>query len=192
MAFTPCKEDSDCAGFDTKNFTCSDQYCECDGSRFCIHPNKAGLNKLEESCSTDSDCMIENSVCEKGKCQCEEDKVASLDKRSCLINSTLSFWFLNIFTLGLISAPKDTCTNCSELVNTCTEGQCSCENGFVPNSDSTQCLKNAVTIHDFCEEDVQCSATFVNAVCINTSCQCQKSFRFNSTAQTCVKNAGKT
>lgn len=90
-----------------------------------------------------------------------------------------------------IAAPKDTCTNCSQTENICSEGQCSCEEGFVPNSDSTQCLKVAVAIHDFCEEDVQCLETF-NAVCINTSCQCPASYKFNSTLQTCVKKAGKS
>lgn len=65
---------------------------------------------------------------------------------------------------------------------------CDCAEATVINKDRKKCLRVAEDILEECEEDVQCTKSFPNALCVNRTCQCQSGYHFEYTEKQCYNN----
>lgn len=59
------------------------------------------------------------------------------------------------------------------------------------NKDRQKCLPVARDILDICVEDIQCTTTFPDALCIDELCQCQNQYHFEPEIKQCYFNKSK-
>ncbi|XP_019753658.1 prion-like-(Q/N-rich) domain-bearing protein 25 isoform X1 [Dendroctonus ponderosae] len=161
---TPCNFSSDCHHL--KNAVCMDDYCNCNGSKFCVSNLEQRLLKLGENCESSSDCLIENSVCQERKCRCIEGTAAGIDGRKCIKG-------------------QESVLNAN---NQCNNEGCQCKAGYVSNLASTECLKIAEELYSACAEDVQCLSKFENSICHEGLCRCNESFKYDAIDNMCSKD----
>lgn len=68
---------------------------------------------------------------------------------------------------------------------------CDCTKETVINEDRQKCLPVARDILDICVEDIQCTKTFSDALCIDGLCRCQNQYHFESEIRQCYFNKSK-
>lgn len=68
---------------------------------------------------------------------------------------------------------------------------CDCIKETVINENRQKCLPVARDILDICVEDIQCSKTFSDSLCIDGLCRCQNQYHFESEIKQCYFNKSK-
>ncbi|CAG5083399.1 Protein of unknown function [Cotesia congregata] len=200
-----CSEDIDCAKI---------RFAKCSKNNYCVCSlNTVVVNDiscepvLNSYCTTDSDCLLNNSVCKNNKCQCRPEYVA-INSIQCiqleLGMSCTNDDFCNFHISHSICSPEKKCvcspnsyyynrTVHSLLFNMTTNyEQCRVEQAF--------CLDNKCFHHSvagfsdkFCFQDKNCFGSLLgelcnvdkdclpyNSVCLDKKCMCAINYRNNS------------
>lgn len=121
--------------------------------------------ELGETCTQNSDCTVEDSVCDTTSltCMCNDGFIESPDGMKCI---------------PLSHAIGDNCeinAQCLVANSVCENNVCACASGFVSSMDKTKCLQKREIIGEECEEHAQC---FANAECSGGAlkCTCKNGF----------------
>ncbi|XP_034948962.1 prion-like-(Q/N-rich) domain-bearing protein 25 [Chelonus insularis] len=151
----PCDENIQCEMTFTSQAECRGNICVCsDGSHYEAEQRRCyesvGLGKI---CQTNYNCYVEGSksFCSDGFCSCPLLHHSNADGTKCLQSANLG----------------QNCTNDEECItlNSRCSGVCSCKIDYALSNDKKRCLKAAMKLGDFCEEDSQCSLFLKNTKC---------------------------
>ncbi|XP_076249715.1 uncharacterized protein LOC143189012 isoform X2 [Calliopsis andreniformis] len=187
----PCQKNEQCATYNSalKNATCKNGYCVCENgseSKHCSSLNipqhssrNAEANAIDVPCVEEKQCsaLLQNTTCRNGHCSC-------IDGYHHVGNTCYK-----TIELGKSCRNMEECTHIEGAI--CTNyGVCGCGPETMISNNKKTCLPIVAEILQSCVEDVQCSTTFTNAVCIDQICQCQPKFHFERQMNRCFEDKG--
>lgn len=177
--FQICKIDKDCK---INNSFCNTtiMQCECQKNYILSSNKKVCLKKaegLDFPCIENRQCLtfLPNTTCKNNQCSCIS-----------------GYHYVQNACYEMIDIGKP-CRQSEECIHVngaaCTNrGVCDCIKETVINEDRQKCLPVARDILDICVEDIQCTKTFSDSLCIDGLCQCQNQYHFESEIRQCYFN----
>ncbi|XP_076761444.1 uncharacterized protein LOC143429653 [Xylocopa sonorina] len=176
-----CKVNQDCK---YKNSICNTTISQCDCQRdYILSSNRKVCLKKAESldfpCAEDTQCLafLSNTTCRNGQCNC----VSGYHYARNACYKTIVF--------GKPCNQTEECAHVNGAV--CTDSRvCNCPEATEISYDRDRCLSVAQAILDSCAEDVQCSETFANALCIDGRCNCRANYHFEPEIGQCFIDRG--
>ncbi|KAH0534448.1 hypothetical protein KQX54_004003 [Cotesia glomerata] len=178
-----CSYDRDCAKI--KFAKCSENnYCVCSLNTVVINNILCG-SVLNSYCATDSDCLVNNSVCKNNKCQCRPEYVA-INRNQCIRpNSGISCTnddFCKVFMNNAICAENNTCISNQDI------GQ-----GNQETYVSLDTIDKSY-IGMFCTDDDYCNFYINHTICSpENQCACsQNSYYYKRTVHSLLFNMSVT
>ncbi|CAH1121082.1 unnamed protein product [Ceutorhynchus assimilis] len=167
--------DSDCESLE--NAVCINHFCQCNGSKFCEEKLQTKVTKLGENCKIEADCNIKHSVCEDGKCKCEDGRVGSTDVRTCLKVAD-----------GLGSDCEDRVQCFTKIPHTiCKNEKCACQEKT--HQFNGTCFED-IALGQKCNHPGECTITPF-AKCMDGECICKEGYVPNSAATKCLEIANR-
>ncbi|XP_076249714.1 uncharacterized protein LOC143189012 isoform X1 [Calliopsis andreniformis] len=136
-------------------------------------------NAIDVPCVEEKQCsaLLQNTTCRNGHCSC-------IDGYHHVGNTCYK-----TIELGKSCRNMEECTHIEGAI--CTNyGVCGCGPETMISNNKKTCLPIVAEILQSCVEDVQCSTTFTNAVCIDQICQCQPKFHFERQMNRCFEDKG--
>ncbi|CAL7939270.1 unnamed protein product [Xylocopa violacea] len=177
-----CRINQDCA---FNNSICNTTISQCDCQReYVLSSNKKVCLKKAEGldfpCAEDKQCLafVSNTTCRHGQCNCVPG-YHQYARNACY--KTIDF-----------GKPCDRTEECGHVSGAvCTENRvCDCPEATEISENRDRCLPVAREILDTCTEDVQCSKTFPNALCVDRSCNCRANYHFEPEIGQCLVDRG--
>ncbi|XP_017752291.1 PREDICTED: prion-like-(Q/N-rich) domain-bearing protein 25 isoform X2 [Eufriesea mexicana] len=174
--FRNCKVNQDCRANNTicnttvGHCACQEHYILSSNKRACLKKAEA----LDFPCVEDKQCLgfLSNTTCQNGQCSCMPGYHHT--RNACY----------RMIGIGERCSQSEECAHVHGAI--CTdEGVCDCAEKTVINGERKECLSVASEILDSCVEDIQCTMSFPNALCIDRTCQCHNRYHFEPEMRRC-------
>ena len=163
-----CKESNECQVYDG-NRICSNGTCICKGQLYEADPFN-GLKCTEKSCSLNTDCSGNNTVCMDQKCSCTPDHYYSNITQKCEFFECQS---------------SHECQTSDEN-RICEFGRCVCSNDSKSDSSNgDKCVKSSPTYANSCLDQNECDSK--SEVCVDSLCRCAPDYKYNVHLERCMK-----
>ncbi|XP_057330746.1 neurogenic locus Notch protein-like [Microplitis mediator] len=193
-----CENNNSCR--DLKFSYCSDnKKCTCLPNYKKLHGHCLGV--IDANCFNDSDCAIENSICDTNICKCRIDSYLSASKNKCQsyanrvndfceannscrnLNNTYcskdhkcvclkNYTLIENYCRGFIGSNCSQDLDCASENSVCSKSTCQCHDNFYLSANETNCYAYAERIENFCEDDVGCRNLKYTYCSKNNKCTC--------------------